>query len=108
MEKVYLQTYSLGSAMRDDFMGSLEKVSQIGYTGVEFAGGYGDMEAGKLKNYLNQLDLEPISTHVGLDMIEGQLPYLAELGVRYVICPGTAFPTYERTLEVAAELNSFG
>ena len=25
MEKVYLQTYSLGSAMRDDFMGSLEK-----------------------------------------------------------------------------------
>lgn len=108
MEKVYLQTYSLGSAMRDDFMGSLEKVSQIGYTGVEFAGGYGDMEAGKLKTYLNQLDLDPISTHVGLEMIEGQLPYLAELGVQYVICPGTSFPSYERTLEVAAELNRLG
>lgn len=108
MEKVYLQTYSLGRAMREDFMGSLEKVAEIGYTGVEFAGGYGDMEAAKLKTYLNQLDLEPISTHVGLDAIEGQLPYLAELGVQYVVCPGTQFPTYERTLEVAAELNRLG
>ena len=108
MQKVYLQTYSLGRAVREDFLGSLEKVAQIGYTGVEFAGGYGGMEADKLKAYLQQLDLEPISTHVGLEVIEEQLPFLAELGVSYVVCPGTQFPTYERTLEVANELNRLG
>ena len=38
MEQVYLQTYSLGKAMEEAFLTSLEKVAQIGYSGVEFAG----------------------------------------------------------------------
>lgn len=108
MDKVYLQMYSLGRAMREDFLGSLEKVAQIGYAGVEFAGDYGGLEAGKLKAYLKQLDLEPVSAHVGLEIIEAQLPYLAELGVRSVVCPGTQYTSRERALEVAAELNRLG
>ena len=58
MDKVYLQTYSLGRAMMDDFQGSLKKIADIGYAGVEFAGGYGGMTAPELKAYLEELGLE--------------------------------------------------
>lgn len=108
MEKVYLQTYSLGNAMREDFRGSLKKVAEIGYAGVEFAGGYGGMEAGELKSYLAQLGLEPISSHVGLDQIEEHIPYLAELGASYIICPGTPLTSMEEVLEKAKEMNRLG
>lgn len=108
MERVYLQTYSLGSAMRDDFCGSLKKVAEMGYTGVEFAGGYGGLSAAELKGYLAELGLEPISSHVGLDKIEEQLPYLAELGVSYVVCPGAPIGSYEEVLNTAKELNRLG
>ena len=43
--KAYLQTYSLGRALRDDFEGSLKKLAEMGYAGVEFAGFYGDLSA---------------------------------------------------------------
>lgn len=108
MEQVYLQTYSLGKAMEEAFLTSLEKVAQIGYSGVEFAGGYGGMEAEKLKTYLAQLDLAPISSHVGLDKIEAQLPYLAALGASYVICPGTPLNTYDEIMAKAEEMNRIG
>lgn len=108
MEKVYLQTYSLGSAMREDFRGSLKKVAEMGYTGVEFAGGYGNMPAAELKSYLEEIGLEPISSHVSLDQIEAQIPYLAELGAVYVICPATSLTSYEEVLEKAKEMNRLG
>ena len=60
--------------MEEAFLTSLEKVAQIGYSGVEFAGGYGGMEAEKLKTYLAQLDLVPISSHVGLDRLRRSFP----------------------------------
>lgn len=108
MNQVYLQTYSLGSAMRDDFKGSLKKVADIGYSGVEFAGGYGNMPAAELKAYLEELGLEPISSHVGLEKIETDIPYLAELGASYVICPSTSLNSYEEILDKAKEMNRLG
>lgn len=108
MEKVYLQTYSLGSAMREDFCGSLKKVAQMGYAGVEFAGGYGNMEAGELKSYLAELGLEPISSHVGLEQIEEHISYLAELGASYIICPNTPLRSEEEVLQKAEEMNRLG
>ena len=55
MDKVYLQTYSLGQTFRDDFKGSMEKLKALGYDGVEFAGYYGDMTATELKAYLDDI-----------------------------------------------------
>ena len=52
MEQVYIQTYSLGDAIRNDYIGSLEKLSKIGYTGIEFAGGYGGLDAKEMKKVL--------------------------------------------------------
>lgn len=108
MDKVYLQTYSLGRAMIDDFQGSLKKIADIGYAGVEFAGGYGGMTAPELKAYLEELGLEAISSHVGLEKVEGDLEFLEAIGASYVICPGTSLNTYEEVMEKAAEMNRLG
>ncbi|GHU78882.1 sugar phosphate isomerase [Clostridia bacterium] len=109
MEKRYLQLYSLGQSLREDFGGSLKKVREMGYTGVEFAGNfYGDYDAPALKSMLAELGLEPIGSHVKLDVIPEHLDYAAELGVKYLIVPMTSISTDAEAEEIAGELNRVG
>ena len=108
MDKVYLQTYSLGQTFRDDFKGSMEKLKALGYDGVEFAGYYGDMTATELKAYLDEIGMECVSGHVQLNQIEETIPFLKEVGARLIICPMTRFQTKEECLQVAAEFNRLG
>ncbi|MBO6159475.1 MAG: TIM barrel protein [Firmicutes bacterium] len=106
--KAYLQTYSLGRALRDDFEGSLKKLAEMGYAGVEFAGFYGDKTAAELKAFLDEIGLEAVSGHVGLDLVESSVPYLKEIGAKYVICPMARFNTMEECEKIAAEFNRVG
>ena len=109
MEKRYLQLYSLGESLQKDFVGSLEKVANMGYTGVEFAGGYyGDMTATDLKAKLAELGLEPISSHIMLEMIPGQIDYAVELGLKYLIVPAAIFGTEVEAKDLAEKLNEVG
>ncbi len=106
--KIYLQTYSLGQAFRDDFKGSMEKLKAMGYDGVEFAGYYGDMTAPELKAYMDELGMETTSGHVGLPLVEESIPFLKTLGAKTIICPGAPFQTMEECEKVAAEFNRLG
>ena len=54
MAKIGLQLYSLKELAKQDFIGTLEQVSKIGYDGVEFAG-YFDTPAGVLKKTMDNL-----------------------------------------------------
>ena len=108
MEQVYIQTYSLGDAIRNDYIGSLEKLSKIGYTGIEFAGGYGGLDAKEMKKVLADLNLDAISSHVHLDRALGDIDFLAEVGARYMICPMANFTTYDEAMELAEKLNAVG
>lgn len=87
MENVYIQTYSANEDMKKDFKGTLEKIAKIGYTGVEFAGGFGDMTPGELTAYLKELGITAISTHLGIGKVAEMADYVKEAGIRYVICP---------------------
>ncbi|MEX2460572.1 MAG: hypothetical protein WD469_04615 [Paenibacillaceae bacterium] len=49
--KVGLQLYTLRDETAKDFIGTLRKVAEIGYEGVEFAG-YGGMTAEQLQALL--------------------------------------------------------
>lgn len=80
--KVYAQLYSLLRTNQKDLISSLEKISEIGYDGVELMGTYtAGMSISEYKKFLEELHLTPISTH-GLN---GEQDYAIaqELGIRY-------------------------
>jgi len=109
MEKRYIQLYSLKDETAKDFVGSLKKVAEIGYTGVEFASGnYGGLAAGELKTILADLGLEPLSSHIMSEHVEGHLEYAKELGLRYIIDPMNSVKDYDAALAFAETLNKVG
>lgn len=91
-----LQLYSIQKEMEKDFIGSLKKVRQIGYDGVEFAG-FGPFTADALKKELDQIGLLAMSAHVGFERIREHMDAVVSdavmLGLSWVICPGHALET---------------
>lgn len=86
---VALQLYSVRDDMAADFEGTLLKVKQLGYDGVEFAGLFG--RSGKeVSDLCKKVGLVPISAHVPFaDMMKDPdiLATYAEIGCKYVIIP---------------------
>ena len=70
--KVAVQLYSVRDDLEKDFYGTLKKVKEMGYAGVEFAGFY-DQPAEKIKKALDDLGLEALSSHVPLDTLNEKL-----------------------------------
>lgn len=108
MDKVYIQTYSVRNEMEKDYVGSLKRIAEIGYAGVEFAGGYGGLSAAEMKKVLADLNLDCVCSHVGVDKAEGDIDYLAELGARYIVCPMAHFTTHEEGKRLAEQLSAVG
>lgn len=92
MEKipVAIQLFTLRDRLANDFVGTLEQVSEIGYDGVELAG-YGDLTVTELKKTLDRLDLKVAGSHVPLEALKNNLDQVIAdqkvLGNKYVVCP---------------------
>ena len=108
MEKVYVQLYSLNSETQLSMTEKLETVAKMGYAGVEYAGGYGGLSADEMKKALAENGLTAISSHTQMGSIVADLPYLAEVGVKMIICPSFAFASKPEALACAARLNQIG
>ena len=63
---VALQLYSVREEMEKDFFGTMKKVKEMGYSGVEFAGLYGH-DPLEVKAMCEELGLVILSAHVPLD-----------------------------------------
>ena len=61
--KIALQVYSVRDDMQKDFYGTLKKVKEMGYSGVEFAGLYGN-DPVEVKQMCDELGLVALSAHV--------------------------------------------
>ncbi len=86
---VALQLYSVRDDMANDFYGTLKKVKELGYDGVEFAGLYGKTTK-EVKEMCKEVGLTPISAHVPLvDMMRDDsiLEVYAEIGCEFVAIP---------------------
>ena len=87
---VALQLYSLRNECAADFAGTLKKVKEMGYDGVEFAGLHGK-SAAEVKQMCADNGLVPISAHVPYaDMVKdpkGVLSTYAEIGCKFVVIP---------------------
>lgn len=93
-----VQMFTLRDLSSKDFVGTLEKVADIGYEGVELAG-YGGYSANQLKEVLNNLELKAASSHVPLVTLEEKLNQVIEdqhiLGSKHIVCP--FLPSERRT-----------
>lgn len=108
MDKVYLATYSYGMDNKMNMLDKIRTAAEIGYAGVELSGGYEGRPAAEIKAVLDECGIEAISSHVQIDNIEGELPFLKELGVKFVVCPMYSFTNREEALELAAKLSDLG
>lgn len=90
-----IQLYTVREETSKDLLGTLQRLSQIGFREVELAGYYGK-SAKELRTMLTDLDLTPTSTHQGiLELLEDtqrKIDYVAEVGVKYLIVPFPAVP----------------
>lgn len=114
MENIGLQLYSVKELTQKDFLGTLKKVAEIGYNGVEFAG-YFDTPAKELKKSLFDLGLRSAGSHIGIAMLKDNLDqvieYSLEINDPYIICPALpqdmrdSMDAYKKTAEL---LNKIG
>ncbi|MBE6884810.1 MAG: sugar phosphate isomerase/epimerase [Ruminococcaceae bacterium] len=113
MEKIFLQLYSVRDEMQKDFGGTLKKVADMGFHGVEFAGFFG-YDAAYVRTALNSLGLASAgSTYGFLDFennLEEIIAYNKILGNQNITCGITSsdfipgdYPRYTAILAKAAE-----
>lgn len=67
--QVALQLYTVRDETKRDFAGTLRRVAQIGYTGVEFAG-YGNLTSQEMAALLAETGLCAVGTHLRLDALQ--------------------------------------
>ncbi len=86
---VAIQLYSLRGEMAKDFEGTLAKVSEMGYKGVEFADTYGK-SADEIKALCEKYSLVPVSAHISYDeLLDGgkTIKEYAAIGCRFAAIP---------------------
>ncbi|CAM4173990.1 sugar phosphate isomerase/epimerase family protein [Lederbergia lenta] len=87
---VAVQMFTLREESEKDFAGTLKKVAELGYDGVEFAG-YGGLPVTEVRALLDELGLKAASSHVPLDDLKNDLARVIEdqkvLGSQYIVCP---------------------
>ena len=87
---VGLQLYTVRDDMAKDFKGTLQKVKELGYDGVELAGLY-DQTPEQVKAMCAEIGLNPISAHVPLqEMLEDIDKVIADykaVGCKYIVVP---------------------
>lgn len=90
MLPIAVQFYSVRDEAEKDFFGTLKKISEMGYEGVEFAGLFGHSPE-EVRDMCKELNLTPISAHVPLvDMIEdieGSVAAYKTIGCKYIAVP---------------------
>lgn len=107
--KYYLQLYTVKNALKEDFKGTLKKVADLGYEGVEFCANYGNMTGEELNDYLEYLGLSGVSAHISLSEFENNFQYHAEVlskvGCQYMVCPMANPENEQDCIDLAKRLN---
>jgi len=106
--KISLQLYSVRKDCGKDIDATMEKVAKMGYQGVEFAGYYKyGSKPKELKKKLDSLGLVAAGTHIRTnsfigDALKKTADFHAEIGCKYLICPGDGmFTNKEKSKELA-------
>lgn len=106
--EIAIQLYSVHTETEKDFKGTVKKVADIGFQGVEFAG-YGGLSAGEMAAFLKENNLYSVGAHVGAERLKEdfleEFAYHKTIGSKYIICPYASMETLEEIKELAETLN---
>lgn len=87
---VAVQVYSVREDAERDFAGTMKKIKEIGYDGVELAGTYG-LSPQEIKSAIEEAGLKAVSAHVPFqDLVadmEGVVRQYEEIGVKFIAIP---------------------
>src|SRR5690606_39502596 len=87
------------------------KVAEVGYKGIEVGMPPEGITVAQLKAKLDELGLQALSAHVGLDQLKNDLGtiinFLKEVGAKYVVL-SQGFETKEAVLEAVELYNKVG
>ncbi|MFD1849741.1 sugar phosphate isomerase/epimerase family protein [Oceanobacillus bengalensis] len=113
MGKAGFQLYTLRESAAKDLLGTIKKVAEMGYRGIEFAGFF-KVSAEDVKRTLIETGISPAGAHVQLtDLrhhLEETLAYHETIGNQLLICPflpedmRTTRDDFEKTAELLNEI----
>jgi sugar phosphate isomerase/epimerase len=88
VDQIGLELYTVRDLTGKDYVGTLEKVAQIGYKEIEPAGGYANMSPKQFRALIDRLGLTMPSTHSGVTVgadadVEKQLADFQIMGIQY-------------------------
>jgi len=87
---IALQLYTVRDDLAKDFEGTLQRVAEIGYAGVEFAG-LGDVPASRVFRLLQEFNLRAAGAHWALDKLENEIEAVVEYNLEilndYIVVP---------------------
>ena len=87
---VAVQVYSVRDYAEKDFKGTIQKIKDMGYDGVELAGLYG-LEAAGVRAVLDEVGIPAVSAHVPFQELmadlEGTIAKYVTIGVKYIAIP---------------------
>ena len=114
-DRIGLQLYTVRDLLETDFEGTIERVAQIGYRELEFAGYY-NRTPEQVRALLDRLGLTAPSAHIQVPALRtdlaGQIRSAKTIGHRYLTAPVPAVPRDQTGTDAwkqqAAEFNRFG
>lgn len=92
ISQVGLQTYTLRSAMADDFRGTFQMIKDVGYDYVELnERNFSVMPAAELKSMLDDMGLPVPASHISYAGVSDAIPAMVSdakaLGAKYMVLP---------------------
>ncbi|SDF09275.1 Sugar phosphate isomerase/epimerase [Fontibacillus panacisegetis] len=111
MAQVGLQLYTVRDQLDKDFEGTLRKIAELGYQGVEFANFY-DRTAEEVKAILDETGLSVVGAHRPYtqlrDALEEEIAFNKAIGNRYIVLPYLIEEDRNKWDEVIADLRKIG
>lgn len=110
---IALQLYTVRDQTAIDFAGTVRKVAEMGYSGVELAG-FGNLSPHEIADLLRETKLKPAGMHIGFELFQADIAKVIDdckvIGSKFAGVP--ALPAALRNLQgfrqAAAALNQFG
>ncbi|AWB45135.1 sugar phosphate isomerase/epimerase [Paenibacillus sp. CAA11] len=111
MVQVGLQLYTVREQLEQDFEGTLQRIAELGYQGVEFAGFYG-RTAEQVQEILQKTGLKALGAHTPYarlkNHLDEEIAFNKQIGNSYLIFPYLAEEDRNRWDEIIEDIRKIG
>jgi sugar phosphate isomerase/epimerase len=93
MGKMGIQLFSVWQYAEKDYLGTVKKLADLGYEGIQFFANFYNTPAAELRSTIDEKGVVPAGSHVGIDQLtedklEKTFQYHQTIGNDLIICPG--------------------